>query len=539
MVGLRWVGCWALLALSCGHTAKSDRHGAPGGGGGTGSVDSTAAGAAGAPLCPVTPASGQWFGRGPDSYAFELASDGSQLSGRGCLGALPLEGDSFGCSPLSVLADKGRSLDLVWDMSKNGVSFGYVAKMELTLSPDRTAMAGTIWKSLGGGPYDEGQDIVLVREPAEQPLPAPTLCSEGAPSGACFLRPLRSDRIEGAQAVELGDGNLLLLWLNRRGIGGRIAGASFDASTSSWQDAEFLDDGTAPIDFFWLSAAPDGSAALVYIQDHAVIASAYDRNSKTWLAPQVLALREETGVGVDPLRLFVHEGGDATLLVSVPGSDSTILSAYDYAAATGTWELRVIDDSANLLYSSWAAASDTAGNAMALMVHGSLDRATRELWFSRRGPDGTWSAPALLYTAEADLISPSLAVGKDGTAVATWLEPSVRIGSSVYSFETQAWSEPLTVTSQPNIENSGVAFDDTGAPIAYFWCNDCMSDDTYEKRTLRNGVWGEPETVAGDDGAWPTYSVTSSTGGVQVKRPKSLAGESALPPLERPRCEGY
>ena len=114
MVGLRWVGCWALLAVSCGRTANSG--GAPNALGGTGSAGalsgegavSTAAGAAGAPLCPVTPAAGQWFARGPDAYAFELGSDGSQLSGRGCLGALPFEGDSFRRRALNRAPAKAR-----------------------------------------------------------------------------------------------------------------------------------------------------------------------------------------------------------------------------------------------------------------------------------------------------------------------------------------------------------------------------------------------------------------------------------------------
>jgi len=240
MVGFRWVGCWVLLALACGRTADSDRNAASAGSptavGGSGSGGSAMTSGAGTvtgqagepdrPECPVTPLAREWVALGPDPYGFEFWSDGSQLSGQGCLGALPSQGNSLACSPLSLLADRGRRVAFVWDMNQGGkapVPLGYVVKMELTLSPERTAMAGKVWTSLMAADGD-AQDIVLVPY-ADQPTPPATECSGGEPSGACFLGPLRADRMGDVSVVQLAGGDALLLWQNRRGISRRLGSA--------------------------------------------------------------------------------------------------------------------------------------------------------------------------------------------------------------------------------------------------------------------------------------------------------------------------
>jgi hypothetical protein len=559
MVGLRWVGCWALLALSCGRTANPEEIGAIGGSppavggapsasGGTGSggtpsgsgAAATEAGAAGAPQCPVTPAAGQWFARGPDPYGFELTSDGLQLSGLGCLGSLPSQGDPLACGPLTLLADQGRSVDFMWDMSKNAAAFGYVVKMELTLSPDRTAMAGKMWGSAGGVVDEKGRDIVLVRYPADQPVPAATTCSDGAPSGACFLAPLRSDHVDQVRVVELGAGNLLLLWHNLRSVGRRIASARFDAATGSWQNAEFLDDGTAPVDpaSLRVTATLDGRAMVAYLQNNALMARAYDRDSSAWSESHVLIQGDESA-SLRPVGLFAYEGGDATLVVSAEGAGPLSLSAYDYVAATGAWEKpHLIDDAVKLVPYQWAAASDSAGNAIIVMVHGGVIGEPNELWFSRRSSAGSWSAPALLQSVPGQLLRPAVAVGKDGTAVATWQEFAVGIVSNVYSFQTGAWSDALTVTSAPNTENRAVTFDAAGAAIASFHCNVCISEAD-QKSTFTNGVWGPPQTATAKDALGDSYAATFAADHIEVARPEPRAGEKAVPPLERPRCEGY
>jgi hypothetical protein len=561
MVGLRWVGWWALLALSCGRTANTDGTAVSGGSpsamagsgsavGGSGSAvgatasggapgSSEAAGAAGAPVCPVTPVTGQWFARGPDPYGFEFTSDGTQLSGTGCLGELPSEGRAFACSPLSLLADKGRSVDFVWDM--HAVAFGYGVKMELTLSPDRTAMAGTMWGSAAGFEGEQGRDIVLVRYPADQPLPAATSCSDGEPSGACFLAPLRSDYVDQVRVVELGSGNLLLVWLNQRGVGRRLASARFDAATGSWQEAEFLDDGMAPVDpaSLRLTTAPDGRTVVAYLQGNAITARVYDRDANAWSERQVVAKSADASVNLRPVALFVYEGGDATLVASAEGAGPVALSVYDYASATRAWEKpRLIDDAAKLVPYGWAAASDTAGNAVVVMVHGAAIGEPNELWFSRRGSAGSWTAPAPFHSVAGQLLRPAVAVGKDGTAVATWQEFAVGVVSSVYSLQTGSWSEPLTVTSAPDTENRAVAFDDAGAPVASFHCNVCVSEAD-QKSTFTNGAWGAPQTATAADALGQTYAATFAADDIEVAPVEPRPGESPLPPLPRPRCEGY
>jgi hypothetical protein len=277
---------------------------------------------------------------------------------------------------------------------------------------------------------------------------------------------------------------------------------------------------------------------VAWLRDNTVIARAYDRDASVWSEPHVLAKSEDTDVSLRPGSLFVYTGGDATLLISAQGPDSGALSAYDYKSATRAWqEPHLIDDSATLSVYDWAAASDAAGSAVVVMVHGGVDGVPHELWFSRRSPVGSWSAAAPFYTVDAQLLRPAVAIGKNGTVIVTWQEFLVRLASN--SFEREVWGEPLTVTSQPNIDNGSVAFDDAGAPVAYFRCSDCLSADAERKSTFANGAWGPPQTATAEDTRGDGYAATRVADDIEVARFDPRPGESALPPLERPRCEGY
>jgi hypothetical protein len=478
MARVRWVGCVALLTLSCGRTADSNPQapiagssaaiGGSSSSGGTASesgAGSTQAGEAGASDCPVTPADGQWVGMGPDPYGFELSSDGTHLSGRGCLGNLPSPGNPGLCSPLALQEDRGRRVAFVWDSTSAG---GYVAKMDLTLSPDRTAMAGTVWTSLGSS--DDGRDIVLVRHPVE-PLPPATACSGGEPSGACFLRPLRSDRINEPRVIELGNGNLLLLWWNQRGVGARIASARFDAAAGVWQEAEFLDDGTAAVEAAIFAAGPEGRAMVAYRQDNVILTRAHEPTLNAWSEPHAVAVSDDPSAISNPGALFVYENGDSTLLAYVKDQQGrSAVSIHEYAAGARRWQpSHLIDTSIGASAHQWAtAASDQARNALVVWVRGALIQEPQELWFSSRTAGGGWSEAARFFGSDAQIIRPAVAVGEDGGAIVTWQEFLVRIASSSYSFQTGSWSEPLLVTSEPDIENRDVSFSEAGAAVAYF-----------------------------------------------------------------------
>lgn len=550
MVGFRWVGCWALLALSCGRTADSDHNaasaGAPPAAGGTGSGGSAMTSGTGPvtgqagepeqPECAVTPVVGQWVALGPDPYGFEFWSDESQLSGRGCLGALPSQGNAIDCSPLSLLADRGRRVAFVWDMNegKEAVGLGYVVKMELTLSPERTAMAGKVWTSLGGGDGD-GRDIVVVRYP-DQPVPPATECSGGEPSGACFLGPLRSDRIDDLRVVQLGGGDLLLLWQNRRGIGRRVGSARFDAASGAWQDAEFLDDGSAPVDFWRLVASPGGWAMLTYRQNTALVSRSYDPELNTWSEQQELVVND--GSSPLPETLLVYDGGDATLIAS--NADSTALSAHDYVAMTRTWKApHPIVATPDVSPRQWAAASDASRNELVVWADGDLIGEPQHVWFSSRSAAGTWSAPALFHTSDKQIIAPAAAVGPDGTAVVTWQEFTGRIASSSYSFASNAWSAPLTVTADEQIDNRTVTFNEAGVPVAYFHRNNVVNADTEQKTELSNGAWSAPQTTTAGETRGDDYAITGELDALQITPLHPSAAETPPPPYSRAGCKGY
>jgi hypothetical protein len=420
----------------------------------------------------------------------------------------------------------------VWDSTDAG---GYVVKMELTLAPERSAMAGTVWTSLGSS---EGRDIVLVRHPVE-PVPPATVCSGGEPSGECFLRPLRADRVEEPRVVELGKSNLLLLWRNQRGAGARIASARFDAATGVWQEAEFLDDGKAPIESLLLSASPEAWAMVAYQQDNVLLTRAYDAKLNVWSEQQAVVVSDDAASVPRPQALFVYDGGHATLITSVQHEDGLSEgTTHEYRA--GRWEpSQLIDGSMGTARRQWAAASDQAGNALVLWVHGGLIGEPQDLWFSNRRAGDLWSEAARLRTSDEQILTPAVAVGKDGAAIATWQEFLVGIASSSYSFQTASWNEPVMVTAEPNADNRGLAFNDAGTAVAYFHRNTGPSADANQKSELTGGVWGAPQPISAAEAAGQSYSVTQTVADLQVTPVHPRAGQSTPPALSRPRCEGY
>jgi hypothetical protein len=416
-------------------------------------------------------------------------------------------------------------------------AFGYVVKMQLTLAPDRSAMAGKVWTSLLGPLDGEGQDIVLVRYPAA-PLPPATVCSGGDPSGACFLRPLHADRIVEPRVVKLSGGSLLLLWMNQRGLGARIASARFDAAVGAWQEAEFLDDGSASVDSPVVKASPGGWAMAVYRQGKVLVTRAYDPEQKAWTKSQTLVVSDDPSSTPYLDTLLVYDGGDATLIASVVAADgSSALSARDYVAKTGLWNSpHLFSASANLAPSEWAAASDSARNALVTWVEGGVIGAPMELWFSSRSATETWTDPAVFYVSDKQILRPAAAVDKDGTAIVTWQEFLTRIASRSFSFTAGAWAQPLTITSEQDIDNREVAFSDAGSTVADLHRNGVGEAD--EKSELANGVWGALQPIPDTEIDGTGYSVTVADD-VQVTPIHPRAGESVPPKLARPRCDGY
>jgi hypothetical protein len=410
--------------------------------------------------------------------------------------------------------------------------------LDLTLAPDRTAMAGTVWTSLGSS--DDGRDIVVVRHPVE-PVPPATACSGGEPSGACFLRPLRSDRINHPRVIELGKGNLLLLWWNQRGVGARIAGARFDAAAGVWQEAEFLDDGTAPVEAAIFAAGPEGWAMVAYRQGNVILTRAHDPTLNAWSEPNAVAISDDPSAIPNPDALFVYENGDATLIASVQDQQGrSSVSVHEHAGGARRWEpAHVIDTSIGTSARPRAAASDQARNALVVWVRGRLLAEPHELWFSRRTAGGPWSQAARFFSSDAQIISPAVAVGKDGGAIVTWQEFLVRIASSSYSFQTGSWSDPLLVTSEPDIENRAVSFSEAGGAVAYFHRTSAPREDAEQKSELADGAWGAPQTISAAEAARQSYSVAQTATDLQVTPLQPRVGESTPPPLARPRCEGY
>jgi hypothetical protein len=485
--------------------------------------------------CPVTPASGTWIGYfGVDAFAFELSAGDSELSGSGCIGGPPWSDivPPYACAPLTILADRGRSVDFSWDTRAGG---GYLAEFSLTLSPDRTAMAGSFWKSWDGTPPRESDplDAVLVLF-GPGPFSDATECSGGEPSGECFEHPLRADSMSERYTVaELGGGDLLLVWINQRALEVRAAVARFDAADDEWRRPTFVDTNEA-YQLPAFSANRRGEGLLALGQPGVLTVKHYEVATDRWSEPEVV-------VAADPATsfwakdVFVQDNGDATLIGTVRTPEAgESLFASEHDAATHAWgePIPLGERVAEI-----AAAADAAGNVIVVFVgYPREPDAPFEVGFSRRSPNGTWSDPAILYTSQTQILGPAVAIGADGESVATWEEWRTRIGSSSYSPDTNAWSQPATISAEQFAENQRVTHTEDGRVRAYFYRFDLRA---YEMSELDAGGWSAPEPALEADALGVNYSVALSYETIDVTRVGVGTEGSPIPALERATCEGY
>ena len=80
---------------------------------------------------------------------------------------------------------------------------------------------------------------------------------------------------------------------------------------------------------------------------------------------------------------------------------------------------------------------------------------------------------------------------------------------------------------------------DAGAAVSYFHDNDVLGGTGELKSVLTDGVWGTPEPCTAMELAGENYTLVAGMGALNVAREPQRRIERAIPPLERPRCEGY
>jgi hypothetical protein len=440
------------------------------------------------------------------------------------------------CSPVTVLEDRGRRLDLVWEPDLGGPA--YRPQFELTLSPERTEMAGRFWSATEApapGATPRVLDALFVRVPGSS-VPAPTACSGGEPSGECFRGPLAADLIgQVLPPVSIGD-DVLVAWGSRRAVEWQLAFARYDATKATWTTPRLLETSTETT-VPQRMAASAGSALIVYGREaRELFARPYDPVANTWGELQTAATVEDGEVAIAH-GLTMDEAGNAALLFGPVGFRMPLFASR-HDAGTLVWsEPTLLDETADAV----SVAADDEGELLAIWRRDppeTLD-APWELRFTRGNPSGVWRESAPFYTSDALIFRLSVAFGPDGAAVAVWEELETRIVASVYSRETETWSEAQPIVTDPLFVYPRLSFADDGAPRVSFRRSD-TSETLTSVLDRGSGEWGMPQPLLeGENATCSPYATASSRSEIAVGHLGTCPNEVPIPSIVLGACQGY
>lgn len=132
---------------------------------------------------------------------------------------------------------------------------------------------------------------------------------------------------------------------------------------------------------------------------------------------------------------YVHDGGDV---------DETHAMTF---SPTSGWSEPVRVDVGPGSDGLVSVGMDAAGNALMAWAHYDSLASPRGVYFSRRAPGGTWSAPARISYDIGFFVDVELAVAANGNAVVVWQDRPEESVSHLYAarYENHAWQLPVAI----------------------------------------------------------------------------------------------
>jgi uncharacterized repeat protein (TIGR01451 family) len=123
-----------------------------------------------------------------------------------------------------------------------------------------------------------------------------------------------------------------------------------------------------------------------------------------------------------------------------------------------------------------------------------------DIYYARRGSDGTWSDPE--YVPSGGAFYPQLAVGQDGTVHVAWSHEFMSLIHYARRANDGTWFGPETVFDYPPdypVENADVVVDGDGA-VHVMWSTLAEEPDIFYARRGTDGIWSGPESISNSPG---------------------------------------
>jgi len=270
-----------------------------------------------------------------------------------------------------------------------------------------------------------------------------------------------SDLVLAPQVVMDRAGNALLAF-TRSEIGASVMTARFDVKLGGWSAATPIVPAQgllagAP----QLAMAPGGTAVAAWadgdLDASTIWAARYDSKSASWQDAQVIGTRPGTA---QPTSVSINEAGTAVAVwVQVEDEKISVYTSRTEWKPAGWSAPERLDLEGHGDAFRPRIALDEAGNALAIWSADADDH--RRVWTNRYDASArSWQGAETLDAGEFDAYAPTLAIQRDGHAVALWThdEASRRAPyASSYNAAERSWSAPRSLESEAEAQSEYVA----------------------------------------------------------------------------------
>jgi len=218
-------------------------------------------------------------------------------------------------------------------------------------------------------------------------------------------------------------------------------------------------------------------------------------NNGTWSSPVNISNNPGTR---DRPQVVVDRSG----IVHVVWTDFTTGSGDIYYArrgSDGTWSSP--QNISNTLMESLNPQLAVDGSGAIHVVWADSTPGPEDIYYAQRGSDGTWSSPKNISNSSECSRAPQLAVDKGGTVHLMWSESDSNLenGEIFYARRSSngTWSSPQNISNTPGGSDSQQFVLDESGVIHVVWA-DGVSDtsDIYYVKQSSDGVWSSPQNIS-------------------------------------------
>ncbi len=320
------------------------------------------------------------------------------------------------------------------------------------------------------------------------------------------------------------NGNAIVVWNQYDGTVNNIWANRYNATTSSWEKAEKIENISGDAYSAQVAMDSTGNAIVVWQQSEGskynIWANRYDASTLSWGTAEEI---ESTGESAYSARLAIDNAGNVIAVWRQSGGSVVNIWANRYNGMTLSWGTpeQLDSSSAGTAYIPQIA-MDRAGNAIVAWQHG--DSTEDAIWVNRySATTRSWGTAEQITSGGESANSPQVAMNSNGNGLLVWLQSDGTVDSlwsNRYNGTSSAWGTAVKIEN-----NSGsasypqIVMDGGGDAIAVWLQSDGTVDSLWSNRYDGiSSAWGTAEKIENnsESGYYPQLAMDGEGNAIAV-----------------------